>query len=457
MLHRYPGYSLFETHKNTKIMNIKILLSSGTIALAALLFSCSKGKEAAPPSERLENTLSVVPPASSYSVPLAGNGYVTTLASGGSEVITGNGLGNWTKTGSIASVWFRLALNGALNVSIRAKVPSGTSNIRVTVNGTPFTKSITGSSYATHSIGSVTIGAVGYVRVDLQGISKTGGYFADVSDIIISGASTANNVVYANDAANYYWSRRGPSVHMGYTIPAGNTAEWFYNEMTVPAGEDKIGSYFMSNGFSGGYFGIQVNSATERRVLFSVWDPSQGKTTLVRKGPNVVDNTFGGEGTGGQSYLLFNWQAGTTYKFLTQIKPDGTGASLYSSWIYTPETSAWRFIATWKRPNTVSYYTSAHSFLENFIDTRGYLGRKVRYNNQWIRNTAGTWVELTQGRFTTDATGTNDQRRDYAGGLDAGSFYLQNGGFFANNTAYGSTFTRTATGTPPTVNLTTLP
>lgn len=438
-------------------MKIKLLLSGCAVILSALSSSCNKEKPEASIALRPDQTLSALPPASSYSVPLAGNGYVTTLASGGAEVITGNGLGNWTNANSITSVWFRLAQTGTLNVSLRAKVPSGTSNIRVTVNGTNFTKTITGASYATHAIGSVTVASAGYVRVDLKGISKTGSYFGDVSDIIISGASTASDVVFANDPANYYWSRRGPSVHMGYTIPAGNTAEWFYNEMTVPAGEDNIGSYFMSNGFSGGYFGIQVNSATERRVLFSVWDPSMGTTTLVRKGPNVVDNTFGGEGTGGQSYLLFNWTAGTTYRFLTQIRPDGTGATLYSSWIYTPETSAWRFIATWRRPNTVLWYTGAHSFLENFIDTRGYLGRKVRYNNQWIRNTAGTWVELTQGRFTIDATGTNDQRRDYAGGLESGSFYLRNGGYFATSTAYGSTFSRPALGVAPNVNLSTLP
>ena len=36
--------------------------------------------------------------------------------------------------------------------------------------------------------------------------------------------------------------------------------EWFYSELTVPEGNDVIGSYFMANGFSEGYFGIQVNS-----------------------------------------------------------------------------------------------------------------------------------------------------------------------------------------------------
>lgn len=29
----------------------------------------------------------------------------------------------------------------------------------------------------------------------------------------------------------------------------------------------------MANGFGEGYFGMQVNSETERRILFSVWSP----------------------------------------------------------------------------------------------------------------------------------------------------------------------------------------
>ncbi|MCK7553620.1 DUF5077 domain-containing protein [Chitinophaga sedimenti] len=433
---------------------MKIPFITGTALLCALLFSCSKKSD----EQAKPDTTAVVPPATSYSVPLAGNGFVTTLASGGAEVITGNGLGNWTNANSITSVYFRLGLTGTLNVSIRAKVaPSGSSNIKVTVNGTVFNKTITGSSYATHAIGSVTVGAAGYIKVDLQGVSKTGSYFGDVSDIIISGAATANNVVYANDAANYYWSRRGPSVHLGYTIPSGNTAEWMYSEVTVPIGEDKIGSYYMANGFNGGYFGIQVNSATERRILFSVWDPGTGTTSLVRKGTGVTDNSFGGEGTGGQSYLVFNWVAGNTYRFLTQAKPDGAGATDFSAWVYTPESATWRFIATWKRPNTVTYLTGIYSFLECFSDVNGYQGRKALYGNQWIRNTSGTWVELTTANFTADATATADQRRDYAGGLESGKFYLRNGGFFSNYVSYNQPFTRTATGTAPTVNLTTLP
>jgi len=429
-----------------------------TRAAITCMFIAACSKQAIQPTEttRAADQVATLATAAVINVPLGGNAYITQKNANAAEVIASYGLANWTSANTITSVYFRLGQTGQVTVAVRAKVPSGTSNIRVAINGTAFTvNGLTGNKYQTYQAGTVSITAAGYVKVDLQGLSKTGGYFADVSDLVISGTATTSGVLFANDAANFYWSRRGPSVHLGYTTPA-NT-EWFYNEVTVPTGEDKIGSYFMSNGFGEGYFGIQVNSAIERRVLFSVWDPSTGKTTLVRKGPGVVDNSFGGEGTGGQSYLVFNWQAGTTYKFLTQGKPDGAGATIYSSWIYTPETSAWRFIASWKRPNTNTYLTGLYSFLENFNPEYGWQGRKAFYNNQWVRSTAGTWSELVNANFTADATAQNQQRKDYAGGVENGKFFLRNCGFFANFVNYNTPFTRPATGQQPTVNLNTLP
>jgi hypothetical protein len=391
----------------------------------------------------------------SLTVSMGGNAFVTTLASGGAETVTSTKLANWTNANSIFSSYFRIGNTGALTVAVKASVPSGTSVLKITINGTPFNVTATGTANTTYTVGTVNITTPGYVTVQFQGVSKTGSYFADVSDLVISGAAVASNVYYANDPANYYWSRRGPSVHLGFSAPA-NT-EWFYNEVTVPTGQDKIGSYFMANGFDGGYFGMQVNSATERRILFSVWNPTGGTTTWTRKGTNVVATNFTGEGEGGQSYLIYNWVAGNTYKFLTQGKPDGAGNTVYSSWFYAPELGTWTFIASWKKPNTNSYLTGLYSFLENFNDKNGYLGRKAEYNNQWVRNAAGTWSEITSTNFTVDATGSNQQRMDFAGGVSGGKFYLQNGGFFANYVTPNQSFTRTATGNAPTVNLTTLP
>ncbi|KAI0790460.1 nematoblast specific protein [Abortiporus biennis] len=392
---------------------------------------------------------------STSTVALAGNAFLTTVPAGAVEVINDNGLANWTNPNTICSVYFRVSSAAQVVVGLNAYLAgSSNSTVKVTVNGTAFTIQLAGTAPQTYSVGTVNIPAPGYVTVALQGVSKNGGYFGDVSGLSVT---TTAKLVFANDPANYYWSRRGPSVHMNYTVPTNS--EYFYNEVTVPVNEDAIGSYFMVAGFSGGYSGIQVNSATERRVLFSVWDADNGqKTTLVSKGAGVVSNDFGGEGTGGQSYLVFGWKAGTTYKFITRIRPESSsGSTLYSAWIFTPETNAWRYIATWKRPSTTTYQSGVHSFLENFLDTRGYIGRRVQYGNQWARNTSGTWSEVTAGRFTGDATASNAQRMDYAGGIDNGRFYLRNCGFFSDYVPINQNFTRPATGTQPTVDVNTLP
>ena len=394
----------------------------------------------------------VAAPATSATVELAGNAFITSGNEG--AVINERGLAGWSNPAAVASTYFRVAGAGPVQVALDASLADGgNSTIRVKVNGTPFDVKLAGKERKTYAVGTVNVAAAGYVKVDLQGLSRLKATFGDVAALkVTSNAALA----YANDPANYYWSRRGPSVHMGYTVPA-NT-EYFYNEMTIPKGQDAIGSYFMANGFGQGYMGIQVKSPSERWILFSVWDADNGaKTTLVSKGAGVVDNAFGGEGTGGQTYLSYNWVAGTTYRFITRARPDGNGGSDYSAWFFAPETGKWRYIATWKRPAISTYLTGVHSFLENFIDTLGYTERRVQFGNQWARNVAGTWSEVTAGRFTGDATATNAQRMDYAGGVENGRFYLHNGGFFADYVKTSQNFTRPATGQAPAIDVNTLP
>jgi hypothetical protein len=428
-----------------------VLVYSAALVLSACGGAASTGQDSGP---RAAQGAAKIQTTSVQTVALAGNAFITSADPGAGEIINDNGLANWTNANTVTSAYFRMASAGNVTLALDARLAgSSSSTVRVTVNGTPFDVKLAGTSSKTYPVGSVYVAAPGYVKVDLRGVSKNGGYFGDVSALKVTTAATIN---YANDPANYYWSRRGPSVHMGYTTPA-NT-EYFYNEVTVPGGQDAIGSYYMANGFGQGYFGIQVNSASERRVLFSVWDADNGaKTTLVKKGPGVVDNGFGGEGTGGQSYLVYNWVAGNTYRFITRVRPDGAGGTDYSAWFYAPELASWRYIATWKRPATTTWLTGAYSFLENFIDTNGYLGRRVSFGNQWARNTSGNWSEVTTARLTGDATVTNAQRMDYAGGLDSGKFYLRNGGFFADYVPVNQNFTRPATGMPPAVDVSALP
>jgi hypothetical protein len=431
-------------------MNRRIIVLS---ALALVLAACGGSATEAPQQQANVQAAASVNSAAVSIVALAGNAFITSAPAGAGEQITDAGLVNWSNANTVTSTYFRVAGAGSVTIALDAKLAGGSSStIRATVNGTPFNVTLAGTTSKTYAVGTINVPAAGYVKVDLRGVSKKGGYFGDVSALRVTSAAALS---YANDAANYYWSRRGPSVHLNYNAPA-NT-EYFYNELTVPQGQDTIGSYFMTNGFGEGYMGIQVNSATERWVLFSVWDAANSDATFVSKGSGVVNDTFSGEGTGGKTYLVFPWVAGNTYKFITQARPDGSGGTDYSSWFFAPEAGNWRYIATWKRPNKVTYLTNVSSFLENFAVEKGYLGRRASYGNQWARSAAGTWTELTQATFTGDPTASNAQRMDYAGGMENGQFYLRNGGFFASYVPLNQSYTRPATGQAPTVNVNTLP
>jgi hypothetical protein len=220
----------------------------------------------------------------------------------------------------------------------------------------------------------------------------------------------------------------------------------------------------MSNGFGEGYFGIQVNRHDERRVLFSVWSPfstdnpkdipEDMQVKLLDKSEATHTGEFGNEGSGGQSYLIYPWKTGQTYKFLTRVKPDGKGSTVYTSYFYDDK---WILVASWLRPKTDTYYKRAHSFLENFNPENGYLSRKGLYHNQWACTKDGKWIELTEAGFSADETARKQARMDYKGGEEGGRFFLQNGGFLNDYSSIGASFSRPATGKVPEIDLAGLP
>ena len=272
-----------------------------------------------------------------------------------------------------------------------------------------------------------------------------------------------------NDEGNFFhWGRRGPSVHLNYPTADTQQVQYFYSEITVPAGEDRIGSYFMADGFSVGYFGMQVNGPAERHILFSVWSPfttddpkaipDSLRIVLIRKGDDVHTGTFGAEGSGGQSYLLYPWVAGNTYRFLLRAQPQTDNHTRFTAWFYAPEQSRWRLIACWDRPATHTWLTHLYSFLENFEPEQGDKDRLAYYGNQWIADSAGHWTPLTRARFTGDNTARKGYRHDYAGGLHGYTFFLRDGGFFDTYTPLDTWFERPApTTTMPPINLADLP
>lgn len=387
-------------------------------------------------------------------VGVSGNGYVTRQHNGAR--ITDKGLAHWTNPHSVISVYFYLHQPTTAELSLYAK---GHSEIKVSYGKKNFRVKLQSDDYMQVPVGRIDVRQPGYVRIDLQGISKQGENFGEIQQLIADQVTGKSN--YVKDFSDY-WGRRGPSVHMAYALPTGDT-EWFYNEVTVPKEGETMHSYYMVAGFGEGYFGMQYNSPTERRVLFSVWSPfdtqdpklipDDQKIKLLRKGKDVHIGEFGNEGSGGQSYLKYPWKAGETYKFLMQVHPDGKGNTTYTAYFYATEEKEWRLIASFQRPQTNTWYTHAHSFLENFVPEQGYLSRKVYYGNQWARSKEGQWTRITNATFTHDATANAQVRLDYQGGETKDNrFYLKMGGFFNESVKMGTKFQCKLTGKHPEID-----
>ncbi len=283
---------------------------------------------------------------------------------------------------------------------------------------------------------------------------KSGTSFGEIKGLSITGTA-------AVDAHfNLKERRNAASVHLIYPVPAADEANvaWFYNEVTVT--KDPVWSYYMACGFRRGYFGIQVNSPTERRIIFSVWDSgnegvdrskvsADDRVQLLAKGDDVIASGFGNEGTGGHSHLIYPWKAGQTYRFLVSAEPESTH-TVYSGYFYFPEKKAWGLIASFRAPKDGGYLHGLYSFNENFGGANGEYQRLAEFGNQWLKLSDGKWVELTTAKFSHDGTGKAD-RLDYASGVEKnGRFYLSNGGFVANGVKFGDLLTRPHSGKHPT-------
>jgi hypothetical protein len=439
-----------------KISRYSIL---GSFLMVCILSACSSNKSSKRVADRSIEDLVI-------EVPLSGNAWIVDDVSLNESMITETGLTNWSGKSNLIRTYVRVNSPGKLNLGLKAKLLKGSSKVKITIGDESKETTIKDTKSTLIPVGEFNIVESGYVQVDLQGISKTDEFFGEVSHFVIGGEATAEGTYFVKD--DFYWGRRGPSVHLAYEIPsqAGNI-EWFYNEIEVPEGSDVIGSYYMANGFGEGYFGIQVNSETERRILFSVWSsyktdnpndiPEDEKIKLLKKGDGVKTGEFGNEGSGGQSYRVYDWKAGNKYRFLLGAKPTTNNSTDYTAYFFAPEIGKWELIASFRRPKTSTYLSRPHSFLENFLTEMGQFTRKGTYLNQWVRNTEGKWFEMTKAKFTADATARKDARLDYAGGVEGEYFYLKNCGFFSDRTTIDAFFRRTKLGEKPVVDFEKLP
>lgn len=398
-------------------------------------------------------------------IPLGGNTFQTQGVQ--IEKITKDGIMNWQYSDTEFSVFLKSETEVSIILELDVFSLENESKISIELNENSQVLRLSPGQSGIIPVGDFNL-VKGYNQIKFKGLEKSGSDFAKIKNIQVKSPNElALNFVRDDIDNRFYWGRRGPSVHLSYTLPENKNFKWFYNEVTVPKGSDPIGSYYMANGFAEGYFGIQVNSETERRILFSVWSPfktdnpgeipDSEKIKLLKKGTDVYTGEFGNEGSGGQSYLKYNWKAGKTYSFLNSVQPDGNGNTVYTAYFMDPEVGKWMLIASFLRPKTDTWYKRPHSFLENFVPESGHLERTANYGNQWVSDAEGNWQEMTEAKFTGDDIAKRRYRMDFGGGEKASQFYLRNGGFFNGEIELNSMHVRKATRIAPKINLSELP
>lgn len=201
-------------------------------------------------------------------------------------------------------------------------------------------------------LGAFTIIAPGYHRIVLE--------HTDGSDLRALRRLRVEGPAARGATANTLERRNAASVHLGYPVPKADedAVEWFYCEVTPRT--DPLWTYYMATGWHRGYFGMQVNSETERRLIFSVWDSGHegvdrakvaqaDRVELVAKGAGVVAEGFGHEGTGGHSHLVHPWKLGATFRFLVHAEVDGDHTT-YTGWFWFAETRRWGLVASFRAP-----------------------------------------------------------------------------------------------------------
>ena len=139
-------------------------------------------------------------PELSVSILTSANSWVYESPSQTNKIITKEGIKNWSNSNSKIRTYFRVEKIGDIHIGLHAKLTSGNSVIKLTFNGISKDVDISKtSSLKKIFAGTFKIDQAGYYYVEIQGISKTGNEFAEISEILIGGEATKGDLYYVKD------------------------------------------------------------------------------------------------------------------------------------------------------------------------------------------------------------------------------------------------------------------
>jgi hypothetical protein len=210
--------------------------------------------------------------------------------------------------------------------------------------------------------------------------------------------------------------------HLWWNLEGQKDATCLYGEITVLATAPHIyycGANWHPGEPAGGYCGIQHNSETERRTIFSIWDTSPSLHPMViAADPRTSHNRFGGEGEGGHTHMLWPWNVGETFQFFVRKQPAKNDATDTRYYVYDRVQRKWLHSATISNPNggkpsVATIGGGLNSFLENFAGKDRAMAKLALYR-LWLGPSVeamkcltkaggdGTWGQLHDAYFLAE-------------------------------------------------------
>lgn len=367
--------------------------------------------------------------------------------------VSKEGVSRWTNPEQKILWGGEVHTSGWLNAAVVVKLATNeTTKLRMTCGSKSVFATAKGAADSvTLDFGKFDFAGASPAVFTLESLNAAGTSAGIIEALVLSGPASVGAHF------NLKERRNAASVHLSYRAPKGEQVEAFYCEATGV--EEPLHTFYMAAGFHRGYFGMQINSPTERRIIFSVWDSGNeavdrkkveddNRVKLVAKGEGVYSGDFGNEGTGGHSHLKYPWKTGERQRFVVTVKQRENKHTVYSGFWFHPEKKEWMLISSWDAPKDGRWLGGLHSFSENFGGHNGNLRRKSLFGNQWVRTVDGKWIEITTASFSHDETGGKD-RHDRFMGVENGEFFLSHGGFVPGFTKYGTPHDRAPRGTPP--------
>lgn len=215
------------------------------------------------------------------------------------------------------------------------------------------------------------------------------------------------------------FEKADPSAHLQYKTATGELpadANAFYNEITPLSSAP--GTYFMTNGFNGGYFGIQELDDSSKIAIFSIFGPGKGEVPDDKLSSQVLyaipggDLVIHGEYAGGPSIRIpFDWDLGKTYSTMVTEQADVSdgNARIVTAWINkntvgkTPDWTRLMTVRT-ERPATQTRLAGQYSFVEDFVRDDKFTPGRARtasYGNAYTFSPSkDRWVPLSKVSFT---------------------------------------------------------